>query len=136
MRAKSRNSIQRYTRLITDHNTQIINLNSAMKEYGIANCVKGWVDTGVARPASGRGMYKILSNNPRQDAGRILSAVYKHNLEGRDHAKKSKKPERKPTIIEMQRIDNPHTEKPERNPQPGQPKKKISILWGMITIEQ
>jgi hypothetical protein len=124
MRAKSRNSIKRYTQLITEHNNQIINLNNAIKEYGIANCVKGWVDSGVARPSSGRGMYKILSNNPRQDAGRILSAVYKHNLERREKPKKSesKKPERKPAIIQMERIDKA--------------KKKISILWGMIKIEQ
>lgn len=127
MRAKSRVSVQKYTQLIISYNTQIINLNNAIKEYGIAKSVKGWVETGVAIPAAGNGMYRIVSNNPKKDAVRILTANHNYNMKLKEEPKKSKKPERRPTIIEMQRIENPQTDKP---------KKKISILWGMITIEQ
>lgn len=125
MRAKSRRSVQKYSQLISDHNTQIINLNNAIKEYGIANCVRAWVDTGVAVPASGKGMYRIVSNNPRKDAVRILTAAHNHNLKIREKANDKplvKIPDPKPAIIQMERIDKA--------------KKKISILWGMIKIEQ
>ena len=125
MRAKSRTSVQRYSQLISDHNTQIINLNNAIKEYGIANCVRAWVDAGVAVPASGKGMYRIVSNNPRKDAVRILTAAHNHNLKIREKGNEKpsvKIPDPKPTIMHMERTDKA--------------KKKISILWGMITIEQ
>ena len=125
----NKGSVQKYTAFINEYNNQCVSLSRLLREYDINHVTIGWVEAGVALKQQERGYYKIVSNNPRKDAIRILRANQKHQLENRSVIKKPtiiqpelSIPERKPSIIQMERTDKA--------------KKKISILWGMIKIEQ
>ena len=125
----NKGAIDRYTEFIKLYNNQCVSLSMLLKDNRMNHVTLGWNETGVAIPVAGHGMYRIVSNNPRKDAIRILRANQKRQLD--NNAIRINKtiiqpelsiPERKPAIIQMERIDKA--------------KKKISILWGMIKIEQ
>ena len=125
----NKSAIERYTTFINEYNNQCISLSRLLREYDINHLTIGWVEAGVAIKQRERGYYKIVSNNPRKDAIRILRANQKHQLKTRSVMKKPmiiqpelSIPERMDDIVDIERTDKA--------------KKKISILWGMIKIEQ
>jgi hypothetical protein len=122
-------SIRKYEEIIKMYNGQSIVLSKTLREANLQHNIKGWIETGVAIPSTGYGMYKVMSNDPRKDAIRILRMNNK--LRRMQEEKKIR-----PLISNEKPItDKPQTDKPQTDkPQTG--KKKISILWGMIKIEQ
>ena len=115
----NKSSIRKYVEVIETYNGKSISLSKTLREANLQHNIKGWIETGVAIAATGYGMYKILSNDPRKDAIRILRM---NNKLRRMQADKKTRP----FITD----DKPNTDKPDTA------KKKISILWGMIKIEQ
>ena len=120
----NKSSIRKYEEVIKMYNGQSIALSKTLREANLQHNIKGWIETGVAIPATGYGMYKVMSNDPRKDAIRILRM---NNKLRRMQADKKTRP----LISDANtNTDKPNTDKPQTS------KKKISILWGMIKIEQ
>ena len=117
-------SIRKYEEIIKIYNGQSIVLSKTLREANLQHNIKGWIETGVAIPATGYGMYKVMSNDPRKDAIRILRMNNKLRRMKADN-------NTGPFISD----DKPNTDKPKTD-KPQTAKKKISILWGMIKIEQ
>jgi hypothetical protein len=119
----NKTSIRKYEEIIKIYNGQSIVLSKTLREANLQHNIKGWIETGVAIPATGHGMYKVMSNDPRKDAIRILRMNNKLRRMQAD-----KKAKQSDSLI------------PDNNAQPAKvtdkAKKKISILWGMIKIEQ
>ncbi|MFN9113744.1 MAG: hypothetical protein ACK5XN_27060 [Bacteroidota bacterium] len=120
----NKGSIRKYVEVIETYNGKSISLSKTLREANLQHNIKGWIETGVAIPATGHGMYKVMSNDPRKDAIRILRM---NNKLRRMQAEKKIRP----LISDANtNTDKPNTDKPQTS------KKKISILWGMIKIEQ
>jgi hypothetical protein len=117
----NKSSIRKYEEVIKMYNGQSIALSKTLREANLQHNIKGWIETGVAIPATGYGMYKVMSSDPRKDAIRILRM---NNKLRRMQADKKTRP----FITD----DKPNADKPNYD----KAKKKISILWGMIKIEQ
>jgi hypothetical protein len=119
----NKGSIRKYVEVIETYNGKSISLSKTLREANLQHNIKGWIETGVAIPATGHGMYKVMSNDPRKDAIRILRMNNKLRRMQAD-----KKAKQSDSLI------------PDNNAQPAKvtdkAKKKISILWGMIKIEQ
>jgi hypothetical protein len=120
----NKSSIRKYEEVIKMYNGQSIALSKMLREANLQHNIKGWIETGVAIQASGYGMYKVMSNDPRKDAIRILRM---NNKLRRMQADKKTRP--------FISDNKPNTDKPNSD-NPNTAKKKISILWGMIKIEQ
>jgi hypothetical protein len=120
----NKTSIRKYEEVIKMYNGQSIVLSKILREANLQHNIKGWIETGVAIPATGYGMYKVMSSDPRKDAIRILRM---NNKLRRMQADKN--------IGPFISDDKPNTDKPKTD-KPQTAKKKISILWGMIKIEQ
>jgi hypothetical protein len=115
----NKTSIRKYEEVIKMYNGQSIVLSKILREANLQHNIKGWIATGVAIPARGYGIYKVMSNDPRKDAIRILRMNNKLRRMKADN-------NTGPFISD----DKPKTDKPQTA------KKKISILWGMIKIEK
>jgi len=120
----NKTSIRKYEDVIKMYNGQSIVLSKILREANLQHNIKGWIATGVAISARGYGMYKVMSNDPRKDAIRILRMNNKLRRMQADN-------NTGPFISD----DKPNTDKPKTD-KPQTAKKKISILWGMIKIEQ
>ncbi len=118
----NKTSILKYEEIIKMYNGQSIVLSKTLREANLQHNIKGWIETGVAIPATGYGIYKVMSNDPRKDAIRILRM---NNKLRRMQEEKKIRP-----LISDANPNKPNTDKPQTS------KKKISILWGMIKIEQ
>jgi hypothetical protein len=120
----NKSSIRKYEEVIKMYNGQSIVLSKILREANLQHNIKGWIATGVAIGARGYGMYKVMSNDPRKDAIRILRMNNKLRRMKADNNIGPFISNEKPIT------DKPNTDKPQTA------KKKISILWGMIKIEQ
>jgi hypothetical protein len=121
-------ALDKYTDFITSHNGKKINLLAELKKAEISQSVTPWKNAKVAQRL-GPGIYAILSNDPKKDAARVLT---KSNQMRDEYERKKHKKENKPNLFEQPKPQN----KPEPKPEKPTRRKRISILWGLVTIEQ
>jgi hypothetical protein len=112
MKQIHKDALNRYINFIELHNQQEINLCDELSKSKMGVNPAQWVAAGIARKV-GRGRYAIVSNNHRKDAMAVLRELKKI---------------RRYNVTPQSDLFQQH------KPAPMQ-RKKVSILWGLITIE-
>jgi len=120
------NAPQRYAQFIREYNGKEICLMDKLERHQMSRTRHEWVKSGVATWVH-RGYYRIESAQPMSDAKKVLKIQYVMK-------NASKK------IKQTDLFQQPKTEikpKAETKPKPEKPtrRKRISIMWGLITIE-
>ena len=119
-------TINAYADFIELHNGKPVELYIELERSRMNQNVKPWVASGVA-VKHGRYKYLINSDNPRRDAILVLKTRAKLSSEKAGIQ-----------TLPPELFDEPINEQPK--PQPSvpiaQPRKVISILWGMVRIEK
>lgn len=118
-------TINAYADFIDLHNGKAIELYIELEKSRMNQNVKPWVAAGVA-VKHGRYKYLIKSDNPRRDAILVLKTRSKIS---REKAGMRTLP---PELFDEPVIEHP---KPKPAAPIAQPRKVISILWGLVRIE-
>jgi hypothetical protein len=104
--------------MISEVNNRSVELGKELRARGMNGNLQSWVKSGHAIPQS-NGVYQIIAANPKQAAATILQ----HERQRR---------------LETYKVQPDLFTQPEckEQPQMVQRMKRISILWGLVTIEK
>lgn len=119
-------ALSRYVKFIEAANGNIIHFKQSCDKYGITHHVQPWINHGVAKRRKDRGYYSIHSSNPREDAIKILRYYADYQKKFETNQPKKNNIQQQPDLF----MNHETKQKPEQRT------KRISILWGLVTIEQ
>lgn len=131
MRQSREHTVKKYIAFIKKYNGQNVDLPELLEENNMSRFVGAWIRTGAASKI-GRGLYAIHAANPKLDSERILAYKRKVNAMYREKPQQANlftqhHPE--PKVQENIQIvkENQLRRRTRR--------RRISILWGLLSIE-
>ena len=131
MRQSREHTINKYVAFIKKYNGQNVDLPELLEVNNMSRFVGAWIRTGAASKI-GRGIYTIHAANPKLDSERILAYKRKVNAMYRQNPQQPNLfTQHHPEPIVQQTI--PIVK--EKQIRTRTRRRRISILWGLLSIE-